>query len=205
MHKYRYGFERFWATKIAKASNRLQIAAVGAEQRDPRTRQGCADVPRLSEHCSLLGTAWLQKRGPHFGVICWVLQPFASFSASSMVPVELHSQLLLTPELIIPNQRQSSGALQSWSEPSTDRPSSAFIHLRKRPRYVPASDRTELSPCKDFLPVLDSSIGTCFFSEKQIKISFLQILLSLACEGGLRAIKCLVMPRQRCLSTGGKD
>lgn len=134
-----------------------------------------------------------------------MFQPFASLSASFMVPVELHSQLLLPPELIILNQHQSSGALQSWSEPSTDRPSLPFIHLRKRPHYVPASDRTELSPCKDFLPVLDSSIGACFFSEKQIKISFLQILLSLACQGGLRAIKCLLMPRQRCLSTGGKD
>lgn len=76
VHKYRYGFERFWATKIAKALNSLQIAAVGAKQQDPCTRQWCADVPRLSEHCSLLGTAWLQKHGPQFGLICWVFQTF---------------------------------------------------------------------------------------------------------------------------------
>lgn len=76
VHKYRYGFERFWASKIAKALNSLQIAAVGAKQQDLCTRQRCADVPRLSEHCSLLGTAWLQKHGPQFGLICWVFQPF---------------------------------------------------------------------------------------------------------------------------------
>lgn len=76
VYKYRYGFERFWATKIAKALNSLQIAAVGAKQQDPCTRQWCADVPRLSEHCSLLETAWLQKHGPQFGLICWVFQTF---------------------------------------------------------------------------------------------------------------------------------
>lgn len=145
MHKYRYGIERFCATKIAKALNSLQIAAVGANQLDPHTRPWCADVPKLSVHCSLLGTAWLQKHEPQFGLICWVFQPFwfllSLLQGSCRAPFSAASDTWAHHSKLVPVQFCTAVLFVVWYGQPLISFHKDFIHLRNRWHYVLASDR----------------------------------------------------------------